>query len=121
MKKYLFPILLALGLVAFLPQRAKAGGYFGISVGPVITTLIPCTTGAIVRPTIANIITMIIRTGTGTGVITVIGITTMMIKPRSHHDGVESYDSIELFVAVARRRRARAAPIDLDRSVVSRK
>jgi hypothetical protein len=34
MKKYLLLILLALGLVAFLPQRAKADGYFGISVGP---------------------------------------------------------------------------------------
>jgi hypothetical protein len=34
MKKYLLPILLALGLVAFLPQGAKAHGYFGIFVGP---------------------------------------------------------------------------------------
>jgi len=34
MKNNLLLILLALGLVAFLPQRAKADGYFGISVGP---------------------------------------------------------------------------------------
>jgi hypothetical protein len=34
MQKYLLLILLAIGLVAFLPQRAKADGYFGISVGP---------------------------------------------------------------------------------------
>ncbi len=34
MKKYLFLILLALGLVAFVPQKAKAEGYLGISVGP---------------------------------------------------------------------------------------
>ena len=34
MKKYLLLILLALGLVAFVPQKAKADGYFGISVGP---------------------------------------------------------------------------------------
>ena len=34
MKKYLLLILLALGLVAFIPQKAKAEGYFGISVGP---------------------------------------------------------------------------------------
>jgi hypothetical protein len=35
MKKYiLLPILLALGLVAFLPQTAKAHGYFDIYVGP---------------------------------------------------------------------------------------
>jgi hypothetical protein len=32
MKKYLVPILLALGLVAFVPQKAKADGYFSISV-----------------------------------------------------------------------------------------
>jgi oxalate decarboxylase/phosphoglucose isomerase-like protein (cupin superfamily) len=38
---------------------------------------------AIIRITIANIITTIIRTGTGTGAITVIGTTTMtMIKPK---------------------------------------
>ena len=34
MKKNLLLILSALGLVALLPQRAKADGYFGISVGP---------------------------------------------------------------------------------------
>ena len=34
MKKYLVLSLLALGLVAFVPQKAKADGYFGISVGP---------------------------------------------------------------------------------------
>jgi hypothetical protein len=55
--------------------------------GPLIATLIRCTTGAVIRTTIANIITTIIPTGTGTRVTTVIGITTMMIKPRSHYDG----------------------------------
>jgi hypothetical protein len=34
MKKYLLIILFALGLVAFGSSKAKAGGYFGISVGP---------------------------------------------------------------------------------------
>jgi len=34
MKKYLLLFLLALGLVALAPQKAKADGYFGISVGP---------------------------------------------------------------------------------------
>jgi len=34
MKKYLLVFLFALGLVAFGSQKAKAGGYFGISVGP---------------------------------------------------------------------------------------
>ena len=34
MKKYLPLFLLALGLVAFVPQKAKADGYFGITVGP---------------------------------------------------------------------------------------
>ena len=34
MKKYLPLFLLALGLVTFVPQKAKADGYFGISVGP---------------------------------------------------------------------------------------
>jgi len=34
MKQYLLVILSALGLIALLPQRAKADGYFGISVGP---------------------------------------------------------------------------------------
>jgi hypothetical protein len=34
MKKYLLLIPLALGLAAFAPQKAKADGYFGISVGP---------------------------------------------------------------------------------------
>jgi hypothetical protein len=34
MKKYLLVILSALGLVAFVPQKAQADGYFGISVGP---------------------------------------------------------------------------------------
>ena len=34
MKKYFLPVLLALGLVAFVPQKSKAGGYFSISVGP---------------------------------------------------------------------------------------
>jgi hypothetical protein len=34
MKKYLLVILSALGLIALLPQKAKADGYFGISVGP---------------------------------------------------------------------------------------
>ena len=47
--------------------------------------LIPYTTGAIISTTIihitiANIITTIIRTDTGTGAITVVGTTTMMIK-----------------------------------------
>jgi hypothetical protein len=50
---------------------------------PLIVTLIRYTTGAIISITIANIITTIIRTGTGTGAITVIGTTTMMmIKPK---------------------------------------
>jgi hypothetical protein len=35
MKKYLLLLPLALGLIAFAPQKAKADGYFGISVGPV--------------------------------------------------------------------------------------
>ena len=82
MKKYLLLILLAVGLFAFLPQRAKADGYFGISVGPLIATLIRCTTGAIIALTIAKTIITIIRTGTGTGATTVIFITTMMIKPK---------------------------------------
>lgn len=34
MKKYFVLFLLALGLVALAPQKAKADGYFGISVGP---------------------------------------------------------------------------------------
>jgi hypothetical protein len=34
MKKYLLPILLAFGIVAFLPQRAKARGYCDIYIGP---------------------------------------------------------------------------------------
>ena len=34
MKKYLLLLPLALGLVAFVPQKAKADGYFGISFGP---------------------------------------------------------------------------------------
>ena len=34
MKKYLPLFLLALGLFAFVPQKAKADGYFGITVGP---------------------------------------------------------------------------------------
>jgi hypothetical protein len=34
MKKILLLFLLALGCVAFGPQKAKADGYFGISVGP---------------------------------------------------------------------------------------
>ena len=34
MKSYFLPVLLALGLVAFVPQKSKAGGYFSISVGP---------------------------------------------------------------------------------------
>ena len=82
MKKYLLLILLALGLVAFVPQKAKADGYFGISVGPAYCAPYPVYYGAIIRITIANIITTIIRTGTGTGVITVIGTTTMMIRPK---------------------------------------
>ena len=48
--------------------------------GPLIATLIQCTTGDIIRTTIGNIITTIIRTGTGTGATTGIGIKTMMIK-----------------------------------------
>ncbi len=34
MKKILLLFLVALGFVAFVPQKAKAGGYFGISIGP---------------------------------------------------------------------------------------
>ena len=34
MKRYFLLVLLALGLVAFVPQKSKADGYFGISVGP---------------------------------------------------------------------------------------
>jgi hypothetical protein len=44
---------------------------------PLIAPLIRCITGAIIRTTIANIIT-----GTGIGAITIIGTTTMMIKPK---------------------------------------
>jgi hypothetical protein len=45
--------------------------------------LIQCITAAIIRITTGNIITTIIRTGTGIGAITVIGTTTMMmIKPK---------------------------------------
>jgi hypothetical protein len=48
---------------------------------PLIAPLIQCITGAIIRITTGNIIT-IIRTGTGTGAITLIGTTMMMIKPK---------------------------------------
>jgi hypothetical protein len=34
MKKILLLFLVAVGFIAFVPQKAKAGGYFGISVGP---------------------------------------------------------------------------------------
>jgi hypothetical protein len=34
MKSYFLLVLVALGLVAFMPQKSKADGYFGISVGP---------------------------------------------------------------------------------------
>jgi hypothetical protein len=34
MKKYSLLIALALGLFVFAPQKATAGGYFGITVGP---------------------------------------------------------------------------------------
>jgi hypothetical protein len=34
MKKYFLLPLLALGLVPFVPQKAKADGYFSFSVGP---------------------------------------------------------------------------------------
>ena len=51
--------------------------------GPLIATLIRRTTGVIIRTIIAHIITTITRTGTGIGATTVIGITTMMIKPRA--------------------------------------
>jgi hypothetical protein len=34
MKKYLLLTLAAFGLVAFVPQKAKADGYFGITVEP---------------------------------------------------------------------------------------
>jgi hypothetical protein len=54
--------------------------------GPPIAILIRRITEVIIRTTIANIITTIIRTGTGTGAATVIGITTMMIKPGSHYN-----------------------------------
>jgi hypothetical protein len=50
--------------------------------GPLIATLIRRTTGVIIRTIIAHIITTITRTGTGIGATTVIGITTMMIKPK---------------------------------------
>ena len=88
MKKYLLLVLSALGLVALLPQRAKADGYFGISVGPAYCDPYPVYYGVaiisitIIHTTIANIITTIIRTDTGTGVTTVIGTKTMMIKPK---------------------------------------
>jgi hypothetical protein len=34
MKRYFLLVLIALGLVAFVPQKSKADGYFNISVGP---------------------------------------------------------------------------------------
>ena len=34
MKRYFLLVALALGSVVFVPQKAKAGGYFGITVGP---------------------------------------------------------------------------------------
>ena len=34
MKKCFLLVLVALGLVAFVPQKSKADGYFNISVGP---------------------------------------------------------------------------------------
>jgi hypothetical protein len=34
MKKNLLLFLIALGFVAFVPQKSKAGGYFGITIGP---------------------------------------------------------------------------------------
>ena len=86
MKKYLPLFLLALGLVAFVPQKAKADGYFGILVyrsDPLIASLIRYTMGATIRATIAITITTIIRTATGTGATTVIGTTMMMmIRPK---------------------------------------
>ncbi|MBV9674317.1 MAG: hypothetical protein JO076_16025 [Verrucomicrobia bacterium] len=33
-KRIALLLLLVLGFVAFVPQQAKAGGYFGISIGP---------------------------------------------------------------------------------------
>src|SRR5262249_32179005 len=46
MKKYFLLIPLALGLVAFVPQKAQAGGYFSVSVGPAYCAPYPVYYGA---------------------------------------------------------------------------
>ena len=82
MKKYLPLFLLALGLVAFVPQKAKADGYFGISVGPAYCDPYPVYYGGYYPRYYRHYYTTIIRTATDTGATTVIGTTMMMIKPK---------------------------------------
>ncbi len=81
MKKYLPLFLLALGLVAFVPQKAKADGYFGISVGPAYCDPYPVYYGGYYPRYYRHYYTTIIRTAMDTGATTVIG-TTMMTSPQ---------------------------------------
>jgi hypothetical protein len=87
MKKNLLLFLIALGFVAFVPQKSKAGGYFGITIGPGYCDPIRYITEATIRNTIVITITTITHTVTGTRTINVITATgtkkMMMISLKS--------------------------------------